>query len=117
MRKGRFQGDVADAARRFSESVSYDHRLFRHDIAGSIAHARALATAGILSSKECSEIEKGLRQIESEIEAGNFQWDARLEDLHINLESALIARIGQTGAKLHTARSRNDQVALDLRLY
>src|SRR5690242_689677 len=117
MRKGRFQSEMADVARRFSESVSYDQRMYRYDIAGSIAHARALKAAGILSSKEFSEIENGLRDIEKEIAAGKFQWDLRLEDLHMNIEAALIARIGATGAKLHTARSRNDQVAVDLRLY
>src|SRR4051812_45171194 len=110
MRKGRFQGGMADAARRFSESVSYDQRLYRHDIAGSIAHARALAAGGILSPQECSQIENGLREIEKEIEDGKFQWDSRLEDLHMNIETELVSRIGQSGAKLHTARSRNDQI-------
>src|SRR5207253_66854 len=85
--------------------------------AGSIAHAAALAEAGILSSEEREKIEAGLREIQQEIESGKFQWDQSLEDVHMNIEAALTKRIGAVGAKLHTARSRNDQVALDLRLY
>ena len=117
MRKGRFHKSVADVAQRYSESVSFDHRLYRHDIAGSIAHAAALTKAGIISAAEQKKIETGLRVIEQEIESGKFQWDEALEDAHMNLESALTKKIGEAGAKLHTARSRNDQVALDLRLY
>lgn len=117
MRKGRFRDQLADVARRFSESVSFDRRLYRHDIAGSIAHATALFSAGIISGAERGKIENGLREIEKEITAGKFSWDVALEDVHMNLEAALTRRIGDAGAKLHTARSRNDQVALDLRLY
>ena len=117
MRKGRFHKSVADVAQRYSESVSFDHRLYRHDIAGSIAHAAALTKAGIISAAEQKKIETGLRVIEQEIESGKFQWDGALEDAHMNIESALTKKIGEAGAKLHTARSRNDQVALDLRLY
>jgi argininosuccinate lyase len=117
MRKGRFQKPAAEIARRYSESVSFDHRLYRHDIAGSIAHAAALAKAGILSAAEQKKIQTGLRGIGKEIGSGNFKWDESLEDVHMNIESALTKRIGEAGAKLHTARSRNDQVALDLRLY
>jgi argininosuccinate lyase len=117
MRKGRFDKSVADVARRYSESVSFDHRLYRHDIDGSIAHVAALANAGIVSEAEQKKIETGLRAIEQEIESGKFQWDEALEDVHMNIESALTKKIGETGAKLHTARSRNDQIALDLRLY
>jgi len=117
MRKGRFQKSVADVAQRYSESVSFDYRLYRHDIAGSIAHAAALTKAGIISAAERKKIEAGLREIEKEIESGKFQWDEALEDVHMNIESALTKRIGEAGAKLHTARSRNDQIALDLRLY
>jgi argininosuccinate lyase len=117
MRKGRFHKSVADAAQSYSESVSFDYRLYRHDIAGSIAHASALAKAGIVSAAEQKQIEVGLREIEKEIESGKFQWDEALEDVHMNIESALTKKIGEAGAKLHTARSRNDQVALDLRLY
>ena len=117
MRKGRFQKSVADVAQRYSESVSFDYRLYRHDIAGSIAHAAALTKAGIISAAERKKIEAELREIEKEIESGKFQWDEALEDVHMNIESALTKRIGEAGAKLHTARSRNDQIALDLRLY
>src|SRR5207245_2827057 len=82
-----------------------------------IAHAAALAHAGILTSEEREKIDKGLREIETEIENGKFEWDQSLEDVHMNIEAALTKRIGVAGAKLHTARSRNDQAALDLRLY
>lgn len=117
MRKGRFRKSLARSAARFSESVSFDRRLYRHDIAGSIAHAAALAKAGIISALELKQIQSALREIEKEIAAGKFHWNEALEDLHMNVESALTKRIGEAGAKLHTARSRNDQVALDLRLY
>ena len=117
MRKGRFTSPASDLAQRYSESVSFDRRLYRHDIAGSVAHAAALVQAGIITADDCEKIGAGLRVIEEEIAAGKFQWDPQLEDLHMNIEAALTERIGPAGAKLHTARSRNDQVALDLRLY
>jgi argininosuccinate lyase len=117
MRKGRFSGPTAELARRYSESVSFDYRLYRHDIAGSLAHAAALAHAGVISTDEQDKIDNGLRQIQKEIDSGKFEWDKSLEDVHMNIEAALTKRIGDAGAKLHTARSRNDQVALDLRLY
>src|SRR5437867_9700383 len=117
IRKGRFNKPAAEIAQRYGESVSFDWRLYRHDIAGSIAHAAALAHAGILTSEEREKIDKGLREIETEIENGKFEWDQSLEDVHMNIEAALTKRIGVAGAKLHTARSRNDQAALDLRLY
>src|SRR5260370_16834292 len=117
MRKGRFSDAVAEIAQRYSQSVSFDWRLYRHDIAGSIAHAGALAHAGILTSEEREKVDKGLREIETDIESGKFEWDQSLEDVHMNIEAALTKRIGVAGAKLHTARSRNDQAALDLRLY
>src|SRR5438477_2015742 len=117
MRKGRFQKAAAKIAQRYGESVSFDRRLYRHDIAGSIAHAAALTKASIISAAEQKKIETGLREIEQEIESGKFRWDEALEDAHMNIESALTKKIGEAGAKLHTARSRNDQVALDLRLY
>src|SRR5207248_6071771 len=116
MREGRFSSAVSEIAQRYSESVSFDRRLYRHDIAGSIAHASALASAGILAADEFEMIARGLREIENEIAAGTFVWDTSLEDVHMNIEAALTKRIG-AGAKLHTARSRNDQIALDLRLY
>ncbi|HJX97407.1 MAG TPA: argininosuccinate lyase [Chthoniobacterales bacterium] len=117
MRKGRFRKSLARSAARFSESVSFDRRLYRHDIAGSVAHAAELARAGIISPAEQKKIQLALREIEKEIASGKFEWDQSLEDVHMNIESALTKKIGDTGAKLHTARSRNDQVALDLRLY
>jgi argininosuccinate lyase len=117
MWKGRFQQETAPALQQFSESVSFDWRLYRFDILGSIAHAKALVKAGILTGEELNQIEIGLGQIEAEITEGRFPFRVELEDVHMNIESALIERIGPTGAKLHTARSRNDQVALDLRLY
>ena len=117
MWKGRFKQGASDLLKSYGESVSYDWRLYKHDIRGSIAHARALKKARILTAKEFTAIESGLRAIESEIEAGKFEFDEALEDVHMNVESELTKRIGSAGAKLHTARSRNDQVALDLRLY
>jgi argininosuccinate lyase len=117
MRKGRFKVPAAEMAQRYSASISFDRRLYRYDIAGSIAHAAALAKAGILTADEQGKIDNGLRAIEAEIESGKFDWDESLEDVHMNIEAVLTKQIGAAGAKLHTARSRNDQVALDLRLY
>lgn len=117
MRKGRFKSEPSAIAQTYGESVSFDCRLYRHDIAGSIAHASALASAGILTSGEFESIVRGLREIEREIAAGKFVWDLSLEDVHMNIESALTRRIGAAGAKLHTGRSRNDQIALDLHLF
>ena len=117
MWKGRFAKATADLVQQYGESISYDWRLYKHDIAGSIAHARAQVSAKLLSSDEFTAIENGLREIEKEIEAGEFDFSIELEDIHMNIESALTERIGAPGAKLHTARSRNDQVATDTRLY
>src|SRR3984893_7372469 len=117
MRKGRFNQPAAELARQYGESVSFDQRLYRYEVAGSIAHAAALAQAGFITAGDYDKIDKGLHAIEEEIAAGKFQWDPQLEDLHMNIEAALTKRIGSAGAKLHTARSRNDQIALDLRLY
>ena len=108
MRTERFSSPAAEIAQRYSESVSFDRRLYRHDIAGSIAHASALAAAGILTANEFEVIARGLREIETEITDGKFVWDQSLEDVHMNIEAALTKRIGPAGAKLHTARSRND---------
>lgn len=116
MWKGGFQQETAPAVQRFTESVSFDWRLYKFDIQGSIAHAAALEKAGLLTAEEHHQIESGLREIEREIDEGKFVFRPELEDVHMNIESALTARIGAAGAKLHTARSRNDQVALDLRL-
>jgi argininosuccinate lyase len=117
MRKGRFKTPVAEAAQQFSESVSFDRRLYKHDIAGSVAHAEALRAAGIIDDGELKSIRDGLERIEGDIDAGKFEWKSELEDLHMNIEAALTERAGRAGAKLHTGRSRNDQIALDLRLY
>src|SRR6202158_2609913 len=117
MWKGRFQQETAPTVQRFTESISFDWRLYKFDIQGSIAHAAALEKAGLLTPEERRQIETGLRQIEKEIDDGHFPFRIELEDVHMNIESALTLRIGSAGAKLHTARSRNDQVALDLRLY
>lgn len=117
MWKGRFAQDTSSLVQQFGESISYDWRLFPHDIAGSIAHARAQMRAGLLTEVEFSEIEKGLREIEADIKEGKFEFRTSLEDIHMNIEAELTKRIGATGGKLHTARSRNDQVATDTRLY
>lgn len=117
MWKGRFESQTSNLVQRYGESVSFDWRLYPHDIRGSLAHAGALARAGIITKKELSAIQRGLKEIRREIESGAFQWSMDLEDVHMNIESALTAKIGPAGAKLHTARSRNDQVALDVRLY
>lgn len=117
MWKGRFSKATADLVQQYGESVSYDWRLYKQDIAGSIAHASAQHKAGMLSAEELEAIVSGLKSIEADIDAGNFTWSMELEDVHMNIESELTRRIGAPGAKLHTARSRNDQVATDTRLY
>ncbi len=101
----------------FSESVSFDRRLADDDIDGSIAHARMLASVGLMSVQEADAVAQALEEIRGEIQAGRFEFTAAKEDIHLHIESALTARLGDTGRKLHTARSRNDQVATDLRLY
>jgi argininosuccinate lyase len=117
MWKGRFSQDTSSLVQQFGESISYDWRLFPHDIAGSIAHARGQLAAGLLSADEFAAIEGGLHEIEADIRAGKFEFKTSLEDIHMNIEAELTRRIGPPGAKLHTARSRNDQVATDTRLY
>jgi len=115
-RSGRFaRGPGADVAM-FTESISFDRRLWRHDILGSLAHAAMLRKIGVLSRAEAGAIARGLKTIAREIEAGRFHWQPELEDVHMNIEAALTRRV-PAGAKLHTGRSRNDQVALDLRLW
>jgi argininosuccinate lyase len=117
MRHGRFEESMSTLLRDYGESISFDWRLYRHDIRGSIAHASALKKAGFLSLEEFDAIEAGLKEIGAEIEAGKFTFSKDLEDIHMNIEKELTRRIGDAGAKLHTARSRNDQVATDFRLY
>src|ERR1700749_3741295 len=117
MWKGRFQQETSALLQQYSESISFDWRLWRHDIEGSIAHSAALEAAGLLTAEERGRIVTGLREIGGEIESGEFKFQTELEDIHMNIESELTRRIGDAGAKLHTARSRNDQVALGFRLY
>ncbi|BAU47088.1 argininosuccinate lyase [Sulfurifustis variabilis] len=114
---GRFTEATDALVERFTSSVDFDRRLAHYDIAGSIAHARMLGHVGVLTEGECNAIRRGLEQIEAEIERGEFAWSAELEDVHMNIEARLTQRIGEAGKKLHTGRSRNDQVATDLRLY
>lgn len=114
---GRFTESTDAFVEAFTASVGFDQRLYRHDIAGSVAHATMLAHVGVLTSEEKDQIVTGLHGIEAEIEAGTFEWSVSLEDVHMNVESALTARVGEVGKKLHTGRSRNDQVATDMRLY
>ena len=114
---GRFTESTDAFVEAFTASIGFDQRLYRHDIAGSIAHARMLAHVGIISETEGADIVAGLQGILADIERGDFPWSVELEDIHMNIEARLIERIGETGKKLHTGRSRNDQVATDLRLY
>ena len=114
---GRFTEKTAASAETFTASVHFDVRLYRHDIAGSQAHAKMLAKQGLLSESEKDMILKGLAEIEMEIKIGRFEFRSELEDIHMNIEKALVEKIGEAGEKLHTGRSRNDQVALDIRLY
>ena len=114
---GRFTEPTDAFVERFTASVMFDQRLYHHDITGSIAHATMLARVGVLTEAERDQIIAGLGEIKAEIEAGRFTWSVTLEDVHMNIEAALTERIGITGKKLHTGRSRNDQVATDIRLY
>jgi argininosuccinate lyase len=114
---GRFKEPVDERVKRFSASVDFDRRLARQDIAGSLAHARMLAAAGIIARRDLKAIERGLAQIRREIEEGRFEWSVEAEDVHLNIERRLTAIVGEPGKRLHTARSRNDQVATDLRLW
>jgi argininosuccinate lyase len=114
---GRFEQELDAGAARFLESVSFDKRLAEEDIAGSLAHADMLASIGVLTEPDVAAIRRGLGAIRAEIRAGTFAWDAAKEDVHMNIESSLTAREGDVGARLHTGRSRNDQVATDMRLW
>ena len=101
----------------FTESISFDRRLFEHDIQGSTAHARMLERVGLLTPGECQQIVLGLSEIQAEIKSGDFPFVLEREDVHMHIEAALIDRLGDVGRKLHTGRSRNDQVATDLKLW
>jgi argininosuccinate lyase len=114
---GRFTAKTAKSVDSFTESVSFDKRLWSFDIEGSIAHAEMLGRQGIIPRQDAQEIVRALREIGQDITEGRFKFSQELEDVHMNIEAALIGRIGEAGRRLHTARSRNDQIALDLRLY
>ncbi len=114
---GRFSEAMDQFVEQFNASVGFDQRLYRQDIAGSIAHATMLAEAGVLSAEDQQAIVAGLEAIRADIERGTFDWQASLEDVHMNIEACLTANIGDAGKRLHTGRSRNDQVATDIRLY
>jgi len=114
---GRFTEPTDTLVERLNASVDFDQRLYREDLAGSIAHVRMLAHVGIVDAEEMAVIEAGLRSIRDDIEAGKFQWRADREDVHLNIEATLTEQVGSAAGRLHTGRSRNDQVALDLRLF
>ncbi len=116
-RSGVFQQGTDSRVEKFTESISFDHRLYQQDITGSTAHAQMLAAVGLISEQECEQISECLQQIGQEIADGQFPFRQELEDIHMHIESALIERLGDTGRKLHTGRSRNDQVSTDIRLW
>ena len=113
----RFDEPTSEIVKRYSASVGFDYRLAMVDIQGSMAHAQMLSKQKIISKKDLSNIAKGLKQIQKEIDRGQFKWSIDDEDVHLNIEKRLIKLIGEAGKKLHTGRSRNDQVATDMRLW
>ncbi|MBN2099512.1 MAG: argininosuccinate lyase [Dehalococcoidia bacterium] len=115
--RGRFQKDADKLVQQYTASIPFDRRLYQHDIAGSMAHAKMLAKQNIITDKDAELIGMGLVSIREEIETGKFQFKEELEDIHMNIEARLTEKIGDIAGKLHTARSRNDQVAVDMRLY
>ena len=114
---GRFSEPTDSFVQRFTASVGFDQRMAAEDIAGSLAHADMLCAVGVLTRQELDDIRRGLAQVQVEISSGSFNWSIELEDVHMNIEARLTELIGVTGKKLHTGRSRNDQVATDIRLY
>jgi len=114
---GRFDESTDAFVEAFTASVQFDQRLYKQDIAGSRAHAEMLGQTGVLSSEDVAAINNGLDQIQASIEAGDFAWSIAREDVHMNIEAALTELVGDAGKRLHTGRSRNDQVATDIRLY
>jgi len=116
-RSGAFDAAVDKRVEKFTESISFDHRMYQQDIRGSIAHAQMLADQKILTADEAKQIEATLTEIKGEIESGQFQFRQELEDIHMNIEQVLIDRLGDVGRKLHTGRSRNDQCSTDARLW
>ncbi|MEG0661945.1 MAG: lyase family protein, partial [Anaerovoracaceae bacterium] len=115
--KGRFTKAATSSSNEFNASITFDQRLYKEDIAGSIAHAKMLSRQGILTEEEATQIITALKEIEQDIEAGKVTFTIEGEDIHMNIETILTERIGATGKKLHTARSRNDQVAVDFKLH
>ncbi|MQY51472.1 argininosuccinate lyase [Rhodocyclus gracilis] len=114
---GRFSEPMAERVKRYTSSVDFDKRMWRQDIRGSLAHARMLARQGIIAAADLADIERGMAQVVTEIESGQFAWSLDLEDVHLNIEKRLTTLVGDAGKRLHTGRSRNDQVATDIRLY
>src|SRR5829696_5569352 len=114
---GRFDGGTDSRVEDFTESISFDRRLYKHDIRASRAHAAMLAEVGLITADEAKQISAALGEIESDIEAGKMEFTVSLEDIHTHIERALIAKLGDVGRKLHTGRSRNDQVVTDVKLW
>ena len=112
-----FSEPMSELVKRYTASVGFDQRMWKADIAGSLAHAEMLAAQGIISAGDRAAIERGMAQIREEIESGRFEWKLDLEDVHLNIEARLTALVGDAGKRLHTGRSRNDQVATDVRLW
>ena len=115
--EGRFKKEIDSRTNDFNSSISFDSRMYKQDILGSIAHSTMLAKQGIISNEDKEKIVKELTNILNDIESGKLQFDPNAEDIHMFIETELTKRIGDSGKKLHTARSRNDQVALDIRMY
>ena len=114
---GRFNEPVAELVKKYTASINFDKRLAEFDIQGSLAHAKMLGAQGIISAADVKQIEQGLTEILAEISSGTFEWLLDLEDVHLNIEKRLTDKIGDAGKRLHTGRSRNDQVATDVRLW
>ena len=112
-----FSEPMSELVKRYTASVNFDKRLALFDIEGSLAHANMLAQQGIIGAQDLADIQRGMTQIKSEIDAGKFDWQLDLEDVHLNIEARLTALVGAAGKRLHTGRSRNDQVATDIRLW
>ncbi len=108
---------MSELVQRYTASVGFDQRLWRADIAGSLAHAEMLAHQGVIAAQDLADIQRGLGQISADIEAGRFEWKLELEDVHLNIEARLTQLVGDAGKRLHTGRSHNDQVATDVRLW
>ncbi|MDK4579287.1 lyase family protein, partial [Kingella kingae] len=114
---GRFNEPVSELVKQYTGSIDFDKRLAHWDIQGSLAHAQMLHEAGVLSAQDLAEIQRGMAEIKADIDSGSLQWSLDLEDVHMNIERRLTDKIGDAGKRLHTGRSRNDQVATDIRLW